>query len=123
MSITVMKQALDALGAYMGATDEEEDAKAHSLMAATFFKLKEAIAATEKQEPVGEMQLSAIYEGMIVPVVPVELPVGTKLYTHPQPKRDWVGLRLSDTPDNWFGNIDFTEGAKWAERTLKERNE
>jgi hypothetical protein len=35
------------------------------------------------QEPVGEMRFSAIIEGMIVPVVEQELPVGTKLYTTP----------------------------------------
>ena len=39
-----------------------------------------------------------------------------------QLKRKWVGLRWSDTPDKWVGNIAFMEGAKWAERTLKERN-
>lgn len=37
--------------------------------------------------------------------------------------REWVELRWSDTPDNWVGNVDFMEGAKWAERTLRERNE
>ncbi len=41
----------------------------------------------EQGEPVGEMQLSAIYEGMVVPVVPVELPAGTKLYTTPQQRK------------------------------------
>jgi hypothetical protein len=51
MSITAMKQALEALGSYMEATDSEADAKAHSLMAAAFFKLKEAVAEAEKQEP------------------------------------------------------------------------
>ena len=39
-----------------------------------------------------------------------------------QLKRKWVGLRWSDTPDKWVGNVAFMEGAKWAERTLKERN-
>jgi Arc/MetJ-type ribon-helix-helix transcriptional regulator len=38
-----LRQALDALGAYLSATDEEEDAHAHSLMADAFFKLKEAL--------------------------------------------------------------------------------
>jgi hypothetical protein len=46
-----------------------------------------ALAKQEQGEPVGEMQLSAIYEGMVVPVVPVELPAGTKLYTTPQPSQ------------------------------------
>ena len=38
-----LRLALDALGAYLSATDEEEDAHAHSLMAGAFFKLKEAL--------------------------------------------------------------------------------
>jgi hypothetical protein len=58
MSIEAMKLALEALGAYMEATDSEADAKAHSLMAAAFFKLKEAVAEAEKQEPVAWMDAS-----------------------------------------------------------------
>jgi hypothetical protein len=38
-----LKLALEALAAYLSATDEEEDAHAHSLMAGAFFKLKEAL--------------------------------------------------------------------------------
>lgn len=38
-----LRLALDAIGAYLSATDEEEDAHAHSLMADAFFKLKEAL--------------------------------------------------------------------------------
>ena len=49
--------------------------------------LEEALAKQEHGEPVGEMQLSAIYEGMVVPVVSVELPAGTKLYTTPQQRK------------------------------------
>jgi hypothetical protein len=48
----VMQSALDALGAYMSATDSEEDEKAHSLMAKSFFELKEALAKQEQGEPV-----------------------------------------------------------------------
>jgi hypothetical protein len=62
MSIEAMKQALEALGSYMEATDSEADAEAHSLMAAAFFKLKEAVAEAEKQEPVA---LEAVYETII----------------------------------------------------------
>ena len=48
--------------------------------------------------------------------------VATGVTGKQEPKRDWVGLRWSDTPDKWVGNVAFMEGAKWAERTLKERN-
>jgi hypothetical protein len=50
MSQEAMKLALEALGAYMSATDTEEDEKAHSLMADAFFKLKETIEEAEKQD-------------------------------------------------------------------------
>lgn len=33
------------------------------------------------QEPVGEMRLSVLIDGLVVPVVEADLPVGTKLYT------------------------------------------
>jgi hypothetical protein len=49
MSLEVMKQALEALGAYMEATDSEQDEKAHNLMATVFFKLKEAIEQAEEK--------------------------------------------------------------------------
>lgn len=45
-----LKLALKALGAYMSATDSEEDAKAHSLMAEAFFKIKEALNGCQCQE-------------------------------------------------------------------------
>jgi hypothetical protein len=56
-NIEAMKQALEALGSYMEATDSEADAEAHSLMAAAFFKLKEAVAEAEKQEPYGYVSI------------------------------------------------------------------
>jgi hypothetical protein len=46
-----MKLALDALGAYMEATDDDEDAKAHWLMDKAFFTLKERL-----ENPMREVQ-------------------------------------------------------------------
>jgi hypothetical protein len=43
------------------------------------------------------------------------------LYTTPQ-QRTWVRLDWSDLPDEWVGKPAFMEGAKWAERKLKEKN-
>jgi hypothetical protein len=55
------------------------------------------------QEPVGEMRFSAIIEGMIVPVVEQELPVGTKLYTtppvHVKTYHDFEPLPVAPVPD------------------------
>ena len=45
-----------------------------------FYKVLEQPA---QQEPVGEMRFSEIIDGLIVPVVEKNLPVGTKLYTRP----------------------------------------
>ena len=42
-----LKLALEALGAYLCATDDDEDVKAHNLMAEAFFKLKEVLAQPE----------------------------------------------------------------------------
>jgi len=50
MTQEAMKLALEALSAYMSATDSEEDEKAHSLMASAFFKLKEVLEEEPKQE-------------------------------------------------------------------------
>lgn len=43
------------------------------------------LQAVGAAEPVGEMLESSIYPGLIIPVVEPELPIGTKLYAHPQP--------------------------------------
>jgi hypothetical protein len=44
-----MKLALEALGAYMAATDDDEDAKAYWLMDEAFFALKERLAQPEQE--------------------------------------------------------------------------
>lgn len=38
------------------------------------------------------------------------------------PQRTWVGLRWSDVPDQWCGNVAFIEGGRWAAKQLKEKN-
>ena len=83
--------------------------------------------AQPAQEPVGEMQLSGIIGGLVIPVVPVELPIGTKLYTIP-PQRPWVGL----TDDEMLAieqNTTCTADESWLrkvtlniEAKLKEKN-
>jgi hypothetical protein len=37
-------------------------------------------------------------------------------------KREWVGLNWGDMPIGQVNNLDFMEGARWAEKWLKERN-
>ena len=55
----------------------------HSYSEKDVIEIKEALTQPA-QEPVGEMRESCILEGAIIPVVEVELPAGTKLYTTPQ---------------------------------------
>jgi hypothetical protein len=43
------------------------------------------------------------------------------LYATPQ-QRTWVGLTWNDVPDEWVGKVAFMEGAKWADKQLKEKN-
>ena len=122
-----LKLALEALGAYMSATDSEEDAKAHSLMAEAFFNIKEALAQPE-QEPV------AYPEGDVVgPCICGSWPGGKCLkcprITTP-PQRPWVGLtdeELSEVYNqaDWAEYWDTENGWEYEraiEAKLKEKN-
>ena len=88
MSIEAMKQALEALDEVTGWTwagpmrvmDEVEDA---------ITSLRQAIAEAEKQEPMAVWQLFEDgWDSIADPEWMESLPVGTKLYIHPQPKRE-----------------------------------
>ena len=37
-------------------------------------------------------------------------------------KRPWVGIDWSEIPNEEFNNYHFNNGAKWAEKHLKEKN-
>ena len=105
-----LKLALEALGAYMSATDSEEDAKAHSLMAEAFFKIKEALAQPE-QEPV------AYPEGDVVgPCICGSWPGGKCLkcprITTP-PQRPWVGY-MTPAWENTENHKILLWGELWA---------
>lgn len=45
-----LRLALDALSAYLNATDSEQDVKAHELMAKAFFSIKQALEQPEQGE-------------------------------------------------------------------------
>ncbi len=59
--------------------------------------LRRSVAKAEKQEPVAVMELYTdgwdLVEGIDTDWLET-LPFGTKLYTHPQPKREFVGLTI-----------------------------
>ena len=122
----VIELALEALGAYMSATDSEEDAKAHNLMAEAFFKIKEALAQPE-QEPVAWKETDE-----------VECPVCkdkgfpwpkcghiTYLEPAPPPQRTWVGLSEKEMYKLWLTVDEETDRmafGKAVEAKLKEKN-
>jgi hypothetical protein len=133
MSIKAMKQALEALEYTTNLSRFllNDEANIGPMLKAdeAITSLHQAIAEAEKQEqsaehvgePVGEMQLSAIYEGMVVPVVPVELPAGTKLYTTPQ-QRTWVGLTDEDKLDAKIKGCSLDDYIEIVEAKLRSKN-
>ena len=86
---------------------DEEIAATYRAMVDVCLECKDLCQSLDQQPadaPVGEMRLSAIFEGMTVPVVEQNLPDGTKLYTRPQStgpqhsenNKQWAGLTQSD---------------------------
>ncbi len=73
----------------------------------------------EKQEPVAWCRYE---DGMWVYYETKAWDDLQPLYTHPQPKREWVGLNWDDLPEIYVGDTAFLHGAKWAEAKLKEKN-
>jgi hypothetical protein len=82
--IEVLKQALEALEDVGVLTDREWQA-VHKNKAN---ELRQAIAELESQEPVAVWELFEDgWDSIADPEWMESLPIGTKLYTHPQPKR------------------------------------
>jgi hypothetical protein len=107
MTIEAMKQALEALE-YAGKDDfwryQNEAIKS----------LRQAIAEAEKQEPVAWADY-----GVLNWIADMQFKHASYLYTHPQPKREWVGLTDED-----LANCDTEEykTARYWEAKLKEKN-
>ena len=125
MTQKALKLALEALGAYMSATDIEEDAKAHDLMAEAFFKIKEALAQPE-QEPdwyhgVDKHGCNRFYHKTEARTSEFNTP----LYTTP-PKREWVGLTDEEIAqgckESWVTEQAWQSAVWWAEAKLKVKN-
>jgi len=106
MSIEAMKQALEVL----------KSSRFTKVTEATEL-IEQAIAEAEKQEPFGE----AIAHGVVRWNVAYPS-VGTKLYTHPQPKREWVGLTPEDAIDIIWAYRGTESIVRATEAKLKEKN-
>ena len=120
MSIEAMKQALEALELH--AKQYPHMQKGYTVDAIT--SLRQAIAEAEKQEPVAVVQdLDEVKRKHLV----YECGFDWKdpLYTHPQPKREWVGLtdeEIEIVSGDYTESEGFKHGARWALDQLKEKN-
>jgi hypothetical protein len=136
MSIEAMKQMIEALENTLGFTGSRQiDSATRQAIQAG----RQAIAEAEKrdvsQEPValmvvnGEISYKSTDDdqsfGMWCPVnydSSHSFPDGTKFYTHPQPKREWVGLTVMEAVELDIATNHPREFAAAIEAKLKSKN-
>ena len=121
MSIEAMKQALEKI-ATVSAMDYEYQRWAREALAATE-------ESSETQEPVAWRFKTATFwnrEPHWRYVLSLDGTEGLRglepLYTHPQPKREWVGLTDEERNKIRFDHLDYDERASAIEAKLKEKN-
>lgn len=118
MTIEAMKLALWVL------EDFVDDPRAQKEIDEASAALRQAIAEAEKQEPVAWAQFSEI--GNLIDLLEEPCKGYAPLYTHPQPKREWVGLTPEERLviiDQWHwdeGKTDYL--CRLVEEKLKEKN-
>ncbi len=136
MSISAMKQALEALESATpkytrqradqktlgGALDYWKLEQHQRLKAIT--SIDQAIAEAEKQEPKCVVIVEVFgkdwrLEYMSLPVGRHKLYAQQYLYTHPQPKREWVGLTDEERDEICLGD---ESKVRTVEALLKEKN-
>jgi hypothetical protein len=118
--IEAMKQALEALETCMYPQQKQMQA---------ITSLRQAIAEAEKQEPKCVVIVEVFgkdwrLEYMSLPVGRHKLYAQQYLYTHPQPKREWVGL-TDDEIDKTYETQVWDARRSYAraiEAKLKEKN-
>jgi hypothetical protein len=94
MSISAMKQALEALNYIYCPTTEYQD----EVMEAALYALRQAIAEAEKQEPVAFVSGYTNGECVVMPMNPaVVFSVGTALYNAPVHASDISQERVDET--------------------------
>jgi hypothetical protein len=78
--------------------------------------------------PVGKSAIKALEEALKQEQEPVftyeqvKAHIQVAMMSNISPQRTWVGLTWNDVPDEWVGKVAFMEGAKWADKQLKEKN-
>jgi len=80
VSVELLDRVLYLLDRFVKSRTEAEEL--HAILSAA--------SKADVQEPVGEIKLSELVDGLTIPVVPVDLPIGTKLYATPQYVNDYV---------------------------------
>jgi hypothetical protein len=135
MSITVMKQALEALERSVSTcfdrrAHEEVMSRPEHFINQTITALRTAIAEAEKQEPVAWANINK--HGDITHTNNKRMPWSkTPLYTTPpaQPAKQkpvaWLGLEPSDMPDGddpMYDHDFFLKGMAWADAILRKKN-
>ena len=122
MSIEAMKQALEALELH--AKQYPHMQKGYTVDAIT--SLRQAIAEAEKQEPVAYVETKEVHGQMCSFIYRADstslLPDGSKLYTHPQPKRELIGLTNDEVEELWERTGDYGSFYLAVDDKLKEKN-
>jgi hypothetical protein len=114
MSIEAMKQALEAL-------DAPTSPMLRIIQEEAITSLRQAIEQAEKQEPVA----TVVSENKPVTMSWWHEPallVGTKLYTTPQPQREWVGLTDEEVTQQVGDSHILRDVVRAVEHVLKEKN-
>ncbi len=115
--IEAMKQALEALEDMHIVELAIEDLQSWNKAVKS---LRQAIAEAEKQEPVAWAQFSEI--GNLIDLLEEPCKGYAPLYTHPQPKREWVGLTVMEAVELELATNHPREFAAAIEAKLKEKN-
>jgi hypothetical protein len=127
MSIEAMKEALDTLEKAYVLQEIDDIIPKDAPIKQTVNRLRQAIEQAEKQEPVADVTENGIYRTL----AGINLPIGTKLYTAPQPQREWVGLTEDERDDIWnrycdeMGEASINDApdiVQAIEQALKEKN-
>ena len=116
MSIELMKQALEFIGDVYAGEWHGPMSRREQIEQA----IRQAIAEAEKQEPVAWAQFSEI--GNLIDLLEEPCKGYAPLYTHPQPKREWVGLTVMEAVELELATNHPREFAAAIEAKLKEKN-